>query len=78
MLSQPPCQILQGNNKKKKNFSRPDIQNLAKNCVLGPEEVKLWLQHLRQIEEKRRKGPEKKPKFLAKGEKKKVIDGYYE
>ena len=78
VLSQPPFQILQDNNKKKENFSRLGIQNLGKNFVLGPEEVKLWLHHLRQIEENRRKGPEKKPKFLAKGEKKKVIDGYYE
>ena len=55
--SQPPSQILQDYNKK--NFSDPDIQNQARKCLLGPGEVKLWLEHLHQVEENRRRGAEK-------------------
>ena len=57
--SQPPSQILQDYNKKNENFSDHDIQNLARKCLLTPEEVKLWLEHLHQVAENRRKGAEK-------------------
>ena len=56
--SQPPRQILQ-DYRKTENFSDPDIQNQGRKCLLGPEEVKLWLEHLHQVEENRSRGAEK-------------------
>ena len=68
--SQPPSQILQDYNKKNENFSDPDIQNQEKKCLLGPEEVKLWLEHLHQGEENRRRGAEKARVRRQRGERK--------
>lgn len=57
--SLPPSQILQDYNKKHESFLESDIDNLARKCLLLPDEVKLWLQHLQQVAENRRKGAEK-------------------
>ena len=48
VLSLPPSQILYDY-----------IKNLADKCLLPPDEVKLWLQHLQQVAGNRKKGAEK-------------------
>ena len=71
---QPPSQIVQDYKKKNENVSDPDIQNLARKCLVGPEEVKLRLEHLHQVEENRRKGAEKARVSRKTRQKKKSMD----
>lgn len=37
-------------------INEEEIVNLAKKCLVSPDDVKLWLEHLRQVAENRRKG----------------------
>lgn len=46
------------------------LNNLSKKCLLSPDDVKLWLGHLSQVAENRRKGVEKAKATRAKGKKK--------
>ena len=41
------------------SIEEEEIMNLSKKCLLSSDDVKLWLEHLSQVAENRRKGVEK-------------------
>ena len=59
--SLPPSQIIQEYYRENKdvNHSDDDIDTLARRCLLSPDDVKLWLDHLKQVTQNRKQGAEK-------------------
>ena len=60
-MVRPPSQLLKDafSDQKSKDFSDSDIQQLAKTTLLPPEEVCMWLEHLKVVQHNRRRGAAK-------------------
>jgi hypothetical protein len=63
--SPPPSDIIstyikcQDNTEAVLNIDRVALDKLSKKCLLPPDEVKIWLSHLHQVTENRKRGVEK-------------------
>jgi hypothetical protein len=59
--SPPPSQILQEFHSKKKHLTptESDLKMLAKQCLLPENEIQIWLDHLKQVDNNRKIGAEK-------------------
>ena len=59
-MMKPPSQILKEVFAKRRgNISDEDIQQLSKETLLPPEEVRIWIEHLQTIQANRKQGAEK-------------------
>ena len=59
--SLPPSQIINEFYRENKDgdTSNEDIEKLAQKCLLAPSDVKLWLDHLKQVTQNRKQGAKK-------------------
>ena len=48
----------------------PDLDKLPRKCLVPPDEVKLWLKHLHQVAENRKRGVKKAKATREKNKKK--------
>ena len=59
-MMKPPSQILKEVFAKRRgNISGEDVQQLSKETLLPPEEVRIWIEHLQTIQANRKRGAEK-------------------
>ena len=73
--SLPPSQIINKFYQKNKDgdTSNDDIEKLARKCLLAPGDVKLWLDHLKQITQNRKRGAEKAKRLPGRKKQKQLL-----
>ena len=72
--SLPPSQIIKEFhiNHKDVSLSDAEIDKLARKCLLSPDDVKLWLGHLKEVDQNRKQGVEKAKITRQKNKRKKA------
>lgn len=70
----PPSQIIKEFHMNNKDVSHSDaeIDKLARRCLLSPDDVKIWLDHLKQVDQNRKQGAEKAKVTRQKNKRKKA------